>query len=599
MLGKLRQLIALALFPTFALAHTTSKWTLTRNQHFEIYSQASDRDTGAALVWFEQLYSLFRQQIGPQFDGVPPVRIIAFRSAEEYAPYRLRATSDAYFVGAGSQNYIVMPRLGSAEFPIAAHEYTHLALHAAGLSIPLWLNEGLAELFSTVRIGERASSVGANLPARSDTLRRHAWVSLGQLVSATSRSSQPDDRDAVDLFYAESWALTDMLVLSPEYSSRFQALIAELNAGVPSSRAITDVYGKPLETIVRDLHVWVGGHLSSSMPLAGIGTGLVTGSVQRSAASPFAIRLLTAEVLMGTGQLDRAEALYRDLEKESPSDGNIAVALGEIALQKNDDETARREWKRALDLRTTDATLCFQYAVLADKAGVPSDEIRPALARAIALKPDFDDARYRLALLDKSAGRYELALAGLRAMHVVAPSRAFAYWSAIADSSNELDRRAEAQAAAQKAREYASTAAEHAQATQLLYIAQTDIATEFTRDSAGRQYLTTKRVPHDSPDRNPFIEPGDRIRRVQAALNSVDCSGGNLAVSIETAEGPLKLSIPDPSHVEIDNGPAEFTCGAQSGTAVTVDYAVVRATNPKVDGIVRGMRFKTDKPPIK
>jgi tetratricopeptide (TPR) repeat protein len=594
MSARLGRLIALVMVPAFAFAHSGPKWTSTQNRHFEIYSQASDRDTRAALVWFEQLHALFQQRIGSQSDSAPPVRIIAFRSAKEYSPYRLKPNADAYYVGAGTRNYIVMPSLGPAEFPIAAHEYTHLALHAAGLSIPLWLSEGLAELFSTVRIGERASRVGADLPARSGTLRRHAWIPLGQLFSVSSRFLQKDDRDTVGLFYAESWALTDMLALSPEYSPRFQTLISTVSEGVASARAVITVYGKPLEAVERDLHVWVDGHLSSSAPLAGIGRDAVTGRVQHSALSPSAVRLLAAELLMGTGQLERAELLYRDLEKELPSGGDIAVALGEIALRKNDDETARREWKRAIDLGAKDAAICFHYAVLADRAGLPQDEIRTALERAIELKPDFDDARYRLALLDKNAGRYKLALAGLRAMRVVAPARAFAYWSAIADASNELDHRTDAQGAAQKAREYASTSAERAQAAELLYIAQTDIATEFTRDAAGRQYLRTTRIPHNATGRNPFIEPGDRIRRVQASLNAVDCSGGSLVISVRTNEGPLKLSIADPSHVQIENGPSEFNCGAQSGTAVTIDYAISSTTDRKVDGILRGMCFRSD-----
>lgn len=586
---KLCLLVAFAFFSNFALAHPAPNWILERSPHFEIYSQAGGGETRAALVWFEQLRTLFRQQIGPNLDSLPPVRVIAFRSVEEYAPYRLRPTSDAYFAGTGAENYIVMPKLGPAEFPIAAHEYTHLVLHATGLHVPLWLSEGLAEFFSTVRIRESASSVGADLPARSSTLRRYAWIPLSQLLSM-SRQALTEGRDRVDLFYAESWALTDMLVLSPEYASHFQDLIASLSEEASSAGALAQIYGKPLDAVARDLHNWVDGHVSSSVPLPGVEIGGI--GIQRSIPSPLAVRALIAGLLLATGQFDRAEPLYRELEKESPSDGDIAVALGTIALRKHDGTTARREWKRAIDLGARNAVLCYQYATLADKAGLPGDEILPVLERAVLLKPDFDDARYRLALLEKSAGRYELALADFRAMHVVAPARAFAYWIATADSLNELNLRDEAEAAARKARAYATSPAERAQAEELMYIAQTDIATEFTRDAAGRQYLTTTRVPHNSPDRNPFIEPSDRIRRVQAALKQIECNGGVLDLSVDTAGGTLMLAIPDPSHVQINNGPSEFTCGAQPGTAVTIDYAVSPAGSPKVDGVVRGMSFK-------
>jgi hypothetical protein len=38
------------------------------------------------------------------------------------------------------------------------------------------------------------------------------------------------------------------------------------------------------------------------------------------------------------------------------------------------------------------------------------------------------------------------------------------------------------------------------------------------------------------------------------------------------------------------HAPAEFTCGPQTPTPVTVEFAQVR--NGKTDGVVRGMDFK-------
>ena len=81
-----------------------------------------------------------------------------------------------------------------------------------------------------------------------------------------------------------------------------------------------------------------------------------------------------------------------------------------IALHKGDSAGARRAWKHAIDQGIADANLCYRYAILADQAGLPAGDIRPALERAIALQPDFDDAHYQLALLEKNAGRYEAAL---------------------------------------------------------------------------------------------------------------------------------------------------------------------------------------------
>jgi hypothetical protein len=208
------------------------------------------------------------------------------------------------------------------------------------------------------------------------------------------------------------------------------------------------------------------------------------------------------------------------------------------------------------------------------------------------LKPDFDDARYHLALAEKNDGHYETTLAHLRAMRTVAPTRAFHYWTAMADSLIQLDRREEAKAASKHAMEHAATPAERGYAAQLAHIAETDVAVQFTSSENGRIELATTRVPHKTVDWNPFIEPGDKIRHVEGALQEIDCSGAMTRFVVETPEGRVTLAITDPGHVQMRNAPPEFTCGPQTAVQVVVDYAVSPNADAKVDGLVRGMEFR-------
>ncbi len=124
------------------------------------------------------------------------------------------------------------------------------------------------------------------------------------------------------------------------------------------------------------------------------------------------------------------------------------AALGNIALRQGRRDAACEQWKLAMELRIDDAALCYQYAVLAEEARVPADEIRAALLRAIALRPDFDDAHYRLGLLEANSGQYDAAVQQLRAMRRIAPARAYGYWTALASALTEMDQRDEAKKAA-------------------------------------------------------------------------------------------------------------------------------------------------------
>ncbi len=208
------------------------------------------------------------------------------------------------------------------------------------------------------------------------------------------------------------------------------------------------------------------------------------------------------------------------------------------------------------------------------------------------MKPDFDDARYRLALVENNTGDYAAAVAQLRAMKSIVPARAYAYWSALAYGLGELGRRGPAKAAADNALKYAATPDERAHAVQLAYTAQTDLAVQFTRDAKGRLQLETTRMPHGSREWNPFIEPGDTIRRARGVLREVECGGGKVTgVGVDTSSGRLRLGIPDPLHVLLRNGPGEFLCGAQDGRPVQVEYAVT-AQSAAGDGVLRGLDFQ-------
>jgi hypothetical protein len=235
--------------------------------------------------------------------------------------------------------------------------------------------------------------------------------------------------------------------------------------------------------------------------------------------------------------------------------------------------------------------LCYRYAVLAEQAGSPADEIRPALARAVALRSDFDDARYLLALLEKNSGNYAAAVSNFRAMKTVSQGRAYSYWIAMADALIELGAREEAQAAARHAEEHANSPSDREHAAQLAYVAETDLGVQFARDADGRARMVTTRVPHQAANWNPFIETGDDLRLVQGTLREIDCSGPTTRFVIQAPSGVLKLTVADPTRVQMRHAPSEFVCGLQEPTIVTVEYAA----SPKGDGLVRGMEFK---PPV-
>jgi tetratricopeptide (TPR) repeat protein len=557
-------------------------WVVARDGRFEVYSQEGEATARMALRWFEELRATVMQETGLDTSGRNAVRVIGFRSESDYARYRPSPAADAYYVATEDRDYIVMAALGEGSFTVASHEYAHLVQHAAASHLPAWLSEGLADVFATLRIDKRGSRIGGESPTRLNVLRHSRWMALRQLLAVTEHSAVREDRAASELFYAQSWALTEMLALSPAYRSRFDALVAALTGGMAGADAVASVYGKTLDMVTRDLTAWVASRGSRPVVLA-------TAEVERapvtvSQTPEKTVQLMMAELMLTAGELSGAEAAYRDLAREAPETGEVWAGLGAIAAARKQFDEARELWKRALELGLNDAGICYRYADLLDGAGGRQEERRAALRRAVALKPDFDEARWLLALLEENAGHFEAALEQLQAIRNVMPSRAFSYWCSMADVLTVLGRNEQAVDAARQAAEHAATAEERARAAQLAYMARTHLAVRLSRDAAGNPQMITTRVPNDATGFNPFIEPGDEVRRMEGRLRDIECVPPGMRLVVETQDGRVSLSIPDPARVLMRNAPAEFVCGPQKGELVVVEYAAT--------GVVRGMEFR-------
>jgi tetratricopeptide (TPR) repeat protein len=541
-----------------------SDWTFARSPHFEVCAQNGPDAARKVARWFERARLSLQQRTGLTLDGPQAVRVLAFRSPQDYDPYRIRPTADAYYAATDSGDYIVMVDSAVGDFEIVAHEYWHYVEHTAALRLPPWLNEGLAEVFSA---GAQAG--------RLRILRVTPWLPLPGLLALAENSPLRDESGFSNLFYAQSWALADMLLTSPSYAAGFPALMASLTAGASSEQALRRVYQKPLEDIAGDLRNWVtAGEFTPPLVVPD------APDVSISDMQPVDGREVVADMLMATGRAGKAESLYRQIGTPGP--------LALMALRNGQREMARQLWRRALADGKLDANLCYQFALQAQEAGLPKADVKAALERAVTLKPKFQDALYRLALLEQEGAEFAASLKHLQAMQPIAPARAYGYWLAMTHALTELDRRAEAKAAADRARQFAQTEDQRGFATQLGVIALTDPVVRMTRDADGNVRMIAARKPHGEAEWNPFVEPGDQVRQVEGSLREIDCSQPTSVFLVDLGKRVLRLRVPDPGHVLMREAPPEFTCGLQPMNPVVAVYAETDTGS----GVLRGLEFR-------
>src|SRR5271170_6500263 len=234
-------------------------WIRIQSPNFEIYSTASEGATRDTLRQFEQARAFFFSAL-PLKDAKPlPVRIVQFSSDKEYLPYRINEVATAYYKPGAERDMIVMSHGGVEHLPTSIHEYTHLVMRHAGFDLPPWLNEGMAEVYSTLKEFGGQISVGAPINGRLAEIQRSKWVPLSVILTADHNSPYYNEKSKAGNFYDEAWALTHMLSLGDNYRPKWGAFLTAILTGKESVDALTSTYGKPLAVIEKDLQLYVSG----------------------------------------------------------------------------------------------------------------------------------------------------------------------------------------------------------------------------------------------------------------------------------------------------------------------------------------------------
>ena len=85
---------------------------------------------------------------------------------------------------------------------------------------PLWLNEGLAELYGSMQFSGGEAVLGAPLTHYIRLLRQTGVAALSTLFSIGTSSPHYNEQDKSGIFYGQSWALVHYLMLVAKTAGR-------------------------------------------------------------------------------------------------------------------------------------------------------------------------------------------------------------------------------------------------------------------------------------------------------------------------------------------------------------------------------------------
>ncbi len=412
-----------------------------------------------------------------------PINILAFDSDKEFDSYRINPGAFAFYQPTREGDFVVMRSLEPEHYSVVVHEYTHYVVGHAGLTLPLWLNEGLADFYSTMQCRQAQVVLGTPPPGRGHALQRGEWMDWSTLAAVDQRSPYYRQSDKMLLFYAQSWAMVRMLALEPAYANDLPKFLTAMSSGASTQDALSATYHKTLPELGREVEQSMGSKLLE--PRA-VNVDARPGQLQTSdvADAQKQAEFALADVLAanprtleeGKGQLEALAAKY-------PDDPRPQESLGFIAMRTGAKSAAEHHLTLAVSAHSKDPDALFALAHLKIGEGVEGQEVLDLLEKAVAIDPTHYNARLELGFVAARNKKFDLAAESLAGIAVPKPEHAYSVSYTLAFCYSALHRAGPARIYAEQARKIAANKGDQEQVADLVtYLEQESPAAVGSRE---------------------------------------------------------------------------------------------------------------------
>ncbi len=251
----------------------SARWIEASSPNFRVVGALSEEECTVLLDDLELLRKLIGRRdagghapvpgasVAPPTDDRPETVVVAFdrhRDFARYSPWPKARGIGGYFHSDGQTSYLVLDVSARAPWrETALHEAVHAELRTSRPNAPLWFQEGIAEIYSTLAIDGSEALVGLPIARHRDVLRRQRWLPLDAVVTATPEAKGYDASLTGELFYAQSWLLAHYLMIEPRRAEGLPQLLDRLATGEEFEEAIQAVYGLTPGRLSMQLRRWV------------------------------------------------------------------------------------------------------------------------------------------------------------------------------------------------------------------------------------------------------------------------------------------------------------------------------------------------------
>ncbi len=338
-----------------------------RSPHFLTLSGAGERQTREILDELETLAAALRQ-VDRRFAAKgAETHLILFGRSRDAEPYfdllvGRPKTPGAFVVNAEGTGTMLIDGARTDAGRTVFHELVHNLFANSGTHLPLWLEEGMADFFSTAVVNRNYVRIGTRIKEHYAMLRTRSLIPLAQLFEVQSGS----ETGASGYFYSESYAVVDWMMRANTAS--FYRFLDDVDRGMPALDALRRDFGVDPGIVERNI---LGSQLRPPARLTlhvdGDRAVTTTESIDGDAA---VIELAT---FLGGFEATRqdAERFLDSVLANDPHSGPAAAAKARMRAKERRYDEASKLYEQALLLMPghTGVALSFAESLLGNAIG--------------------------------------------------------------------------------------------------------------------------------------------------------------------------------------------------------------------------------------
>jgi tetratricopeptide (TPR) repeat protein len=330
-------------------------WVEVRSPNFILVTDGSPARAQKVISEFEEIRAAILIAL-PDLHGSPePIRILGLRgqnSFEEVLPSAKAGAAASQIVGLyapGEFGDTIILRLdveGEHPFETLYHEYFHSLVENSFIGLPRWLNEGLAEFYARTEVRKGRITLGMLNDSHLDRLRAQGLMAMNFFLTNPPTEDHGSPR-MVD-FYAQSWAMTHMLMMDDRSQwDRLGTYLEEVGRGRHEYEAWTIAFDeRPKETLEQLAAYIRGSRFRTAVIQSGVNFSLDLQPRRLSEAERLAA---VGHHQLSAGELSAAGTLEAAL-KIDPQTVLALETLGYLRYRIGSDATAVDLLERAAQL---------------------------------------------------------------------------------------------------------------------------------------------------------------------------------------------------------------------------------------------------------